>query len=252
MAHRPNPNALHQARKAVSPPLRDNGDYQTEKSIGANQDALLAVGVDSFFTDLPPSSLVPFVRNRLWVPDPSITNNFPLSGPTAQSFTTAFNLFEVPENQSLLLTFVAQTWLTSTVPAPPTNTNTVYTALPTTAGASGVAPLQITINQNPIADAAGLYNDANWTVPNTFPWYPPSDGVASSGFITQQTNVFNFGNGLKVYAIIPEKQTVGALYTATYSTAVNATERPDAIRIVCKGYLAPTKVIQKARRLYGI
>jgi hypothetical protein len=229
MAHRPNPNALHQARKAVSPPLRDNGDYQTEKSIGANQDALLAVGVDSFFTDLPPSSLVPFVRNRLWVPDPSITNNFPLSGPTAQSFTTAFNLFEVPENQSLLLTFVAQTWLTSTVPAPPTNTNTVYTALPTTAGASGVAPLQITINQNPIADAAGLYNDANW-----------------------QTNVFNFGNGLKVYAIIPEKQTVGALYTATYSTAVNATERPDAIRIVCKGYLAPTKVIQKARRLYGI
>lgn len=242
-------NALHQKRKPISPPLLENGDFNTEKSVSTSSEAVLAVGVDSFFTDLPPSSLVPFVRHRLWVPDPDVTNRFPLSGATGASQTTAFNLFDVPENQSLLLTFVAQTWLQedSVIEDEPTT----YTALPTTAGINGAAPLQVTINQNPIADASGLYNDANWA-DTTLPWYPPSNGVPSSGFLTQRTNVFNFGNGLKVFVIVPENQAVGALYTATYGTALQATELPDAIHIVCKGYLAPTKVIQKARKLYGI
>jgi hypothetical protein len=243
-------NALHQKRNSISPPLLENGDFPTEKSVATSSEAVLAVGVDSFFTDLPPSSLVPFVRHRLWVPDPTIIpNRFPLSGSTGASQTTAFNLFDVPENQSLLLTFVAQTWLQedSVIVDEPTT----YAALPTTAGINGAAPLQVTINQNPIADVSGLYNDANWA-DTTLPWYPPSNGVPSSGFLTQRTNVFNFGNGLKVFVIVPESQAVGALYTATYGTALQATELPDAVHIVCKGYLAPTKVIQKARKLYGI
>mgnify|MGYP001273789198 CR=1 FL=1 len=244
-------NALHQKRKSISPPLLENGDYPTEKSVATSSEAVLAVGVDSFFTDLPPSSLVPFIRNRLWVQDPTIANAFPLSGATGGSQTTAFNLFDVPENQSLILTFVGQTWLQRDA-VQVLDQPTTYTALPTTVGFNGAAPLQVTINQNPIADAAGLYNDANWTIPNTFPWYPPSNGVASSGFITQRTNVFNFGNGFKVFVIVPESQSVGALYTATYGKALQAAELPDAISIVAKGYLAPTKVIQKARKLYGI
>lgn len=243
-----NTNVRHHARKSMSPPI-ENGEYSTEKSVSSSSEAVLAVGVDAFFTDLPPASLVPFVRNRLWVPDPAV-NEFPLSGATSKNFLTAFNLFDVPENQSLILTYIAQTWLTATVPAPPTDTNTIYTALPLTAGISGAAPLQVTINQNPIADAAGLYNDQNWT-DTTLSWYPPSKGVSSSGFITQRTNCLYFGQH-KVFAIIPENQEVGALYTATYGTAVAADERPDAIHIVCKGFLAPTKVVQKARKLYGI
>ena len=55
-----------------------------------------------------------------------------------------------------------------------------------------------------------------------------------------------------MFVIVPENQAVGALYTATYGTALQAAELPDAISIVAKGYLAPTKVIQKARKLYGI
>ncbi len=244
-------NARHSARSTRPQPI-ENGDFSTEYSVGTGSEAVLAVGVDSFFTDLPPASLVPFVRNRLWLPDPALTNNFPLSGPTAEAFTTEFNLFDVPESQSLILTYIAQTWLTANVPVPPViDTNTAYTALPTTAGISGAAPLQITINQNPIADASGLYNDQNWTVPNTLPWYPPSNGATGSGFITQRTNCLYFGQH-KVFAIIPEFQEVGALYTSTYGTAVAIDERPDAIHIVCKGFLAPTKVIQKARKLYGL
>jgi hypothetical protein len=250
MPHR-NKNARHEARVSKPNPV-ENGEYSTERSISTSSEAVLAVGVDSFFTDLPPASLVPFVRNRLWLPDPDTLsgNEFPLSGSAAKNFTTSFNLFTVPENQSLILTYIAQTWLTSSLPDPKTNLNTTYTALPTTAGISGAAPLQVTINQNPIADAAGLYNDENWTT-TTLPWYPPSDGVASSGFITQRANCLYFGQH-KVFAIIPENQEVGALYTATYGTAVNVDERPDAIHIVCKGFLAPTKVVQKARKLYGI
>ena len=246
-------NALHQQRKSISPPLLENGEYPTEKSVSTSSEAVLAVGVDSFFTDLPPSSLVPFIRNRLWVQDQSLAaNTFPLSGTSGGSQTTAFNLFDVPENQSLILTFVSQTWLQFDPATLPINgLPTTYTPLPTTVGVNGAAPLQVTINQNPIADVAGLYNDANWA-DTTLPWYPPSNGVASSGFITQRTNVFNFGNGFKVFVIVPENQAVGALYTATYGTALQAAELPDAISIVAKGYLAPTKVIQKARKLYGI
>lgn len=246
-----NINATHRHRETKVNAI-ENGDLSTEKSLGSGAEAVLAVGVDSFFTDLPPASLVPFVRNRLWLPDPSTSsgNEFPLSGQFSKNFTTEFKLFDVPKEQSLILTYVAQTWLTSTLPDPKTNLNTIYTALPTTAGISGVAPLQITINQNPIADASGLYNDENWT-DTSLPWYPPSDGIAASGFITQRTNCLYFGQQ-KVFAIIPEDQEVGALYTATYGTAVAEDERPDAIHIVCKGFLAPTKVIQKARKLYGI
>ena len=80
-------NALHQQRKSISPPLLENGDYPTEKSVSTSSEAVLAVGVDSFFTDLPPSSLVPFIRNRLCVQDQSLPlgNQFPLSG-TSVSF----------------------------------------------------------------------------------------------------------------------------------------------------------------------
>jgi len=211
------------------------------------------VGLDEFFTDLPPAALVPFIRQRLWIPDPTVANTFPLSD---QALSTSFSLFSVPEKQSLILTHVSQRWLQASDPTPyppaaPTDQNTVYSALPLTAGISGVAPLQITVNNTPITDSAGAFNDANFTTTTT-PWYPPSGGVQVSGFTQQVTNIFDFGQGQRAFAIILENQEVGALYNATYGTAVSANELPDAISIICKGYLGPTQLIQKARKLYGI
>jgi hypothetical protein len=98
-------------------------------------------------------------------------------------------------------------------------------------------------------DVSGAYNDANF--PTTDAWYPPSDGVVASGFTQQQVNLMLFGIH-RTAIIIEENQQVGALYTATYSTALASTELPDAIQIICKGFLAPTQIIQKARREYGI
>jgi hypothetical protein len=223
------------------------------RTVDTDEEVRLTVGLDAFFTDLPPAALVPFVRQRLWIPDPAVANTFPL---TEGALTTNFNLFSVPPKQSLILTFVAQRWLQASDPTPyppaaPTNTNTVYTALPTTAGISGAAPLQITVNNTPITDVSGAYNDANFT-DTTTEWYPPSSGVSTSGFTEQFTNVLNFGQGHRAFAIIQENQEVGALYTATYGVAVNPDELPDAIAITCKGFLGPTKLIQKARKLYGI
>ena len=61
----------------------------------------------------------------------------------------------MPENQSLILTFVSQTWLQFDPATLPINDlPTTYTPLPTTVGVNGARPLQVTINQNPIADVA--------------------------------------------------------------------------------------------------
>lgn len=243
-------NTRHQRRNPAEYPSAIGGEAVKDLSI--DQRVKLTVSLDEFFTDLPPSALVPFVRQRLWIPNnQSLPNDFPLgNGANA----VAFKIFDVPENQSLLITYVSQTWLRATTPAYPpgvvTNENTIYTALPITAGISGCAPLQITVNQNPIADVSGLYNDANFAT--TEAWYPPSDGVASSGFIEQRVNVLDLGVGQRVSIVVPENQSVGALYTSPYGTEVASDEKPDAIAILCKGFLAPTKVIQKARKLYGI
>jgi len=208
--------------------------------------AAYTVSIDGFLTNLPLSVLAPFVRQRLWVPDPSIPNEFPRS---LGSNTTTFNLFKVPQRQSLILTYIEQVWLQAVAPLPALGTPTVYTALPTTAGISGAAPLSITVNNNPIMDVSGAYNDANFAA--TSLWYPPSEGIVSSGFTQQQVNLMLFGLHRNA-VIIEENQQVGALYTATYSTALASSELPDAIQIICKGFLAPTQIIQKARREYGI
>lgn len=244
-----NKNLRHLRRNPSDYPAAASG--QAQKDLSTDQTVKLTVALDEFFTDLPPSSLVPFVRQRVWLPDPN-NNDFPLNG-GANAVT--FKIFDVPDNQSVLLTYVAQTWLRATTPtyppAAPSDENTIYTALPTTAGISGVAPLQLTINQNPIADAAGIYNDANFT-DTSLAWYPLNTGANASGFIEQQVNVLDLGVGQRLAIVIPENQAVGALYTATYGTQVAAAEKPDAIKILCKGFIAPTKVIQKARKLYGI
>jgi hypothetical protein len=223
------------------------------RGVATNHEASYSIALDRFLADLPLSVLTPFVRQRLWIPDlTSGTNTFPLS---EESSVTTFDLFDVPQKESLILTYVTQTWLqsddppTPLPPAVPADVNTVYSALPLTAGASGVAPLSITVNKNPIVDVSGAYNDANFA--STFPWVPPSEGVIVSGFVEQQRNILDFGDH-RTAVIITENQNVGALYSATYNTAVNAIERPDAILIVCKGFLAPTQVIRKARKNYGI
>jgi len=241
---RRNPTRIHPSDALSANPVR---------TIDTDDEVKLTVGLDAFFTDLPPAALVPFVRQRLWVVDPSTTNNFPLKG---AALTTSFDIFEVPEKQSLILTYVSQRWLQASDPTPfpppvPSDESTVYTGLPLTAGVSGAAPLQVTVNSTPITDVSGAYNDANFT-DTSLEWYPPSNGVKISGFTEQGVNVLDFGPGHRAFAIIQENQRVGALYTATYGTAVNAAERPDAIGILVKGFLGPTKLIQKARKLYGI
>ena len=233
----------------VSPP-KYPGTHKGAETLSASEQtiATYTVSVDGFLTNLPLSVLVPFVRQRLWLPDPTVTNEFPKS---LGSNTTVFNLFQVPPRQSLILTYIEQTWLqyADPIPAPVTSVPTVYTALPTTAGVSGAAPLSIIVNNNPITDVSGAYNDENF--PGTAAWYPPSDGVVASGFTQQQVNLLQFGIH-RTAVIIEENQEVGALYTATYSAALAAAERPDAIQIICKGFLAPTQIIQKARKAYGI
>lgn len=223
------------------------------KGVATTREASYSITIDRFLADLPLSVLTPFVRQRLWIPDfsgPS-GNTFPVDG--GSSFST-FDLFDVPVKDSLILTYVTQTWLRAEDPSPlppavPTQQGTVYSALPTTAGASGAAPLSITVNKNPIVDVSGAYNDANF--PSTVAWYPPSDGIVVSGFVGQQQNLLDFGDH-RTAVIIAENQTVGALYTATYGSALQAAEIPDAVLIVCKGFLAPTQVIRKARKNYGI
>jgi hypothetical protein len=233
----------------VSPP-KYPGTHKGAETLSASVQNVAAytVSIDGFLTNLPLSVLVPFVRQRLWLPDPSVANDFPK---TAGSNTTVFNLFRVPPRQSLILTYIEQTWLqyTNPIPAPVTSVPTVYTALPTTAGISGAAPLSIIVNNNPITDVSGAYNDENF--PSTDAWYPPSDGVVASGFTQQQINLLQFGIH-RTAVIIEENQEVGALYSATYSVPLAAAERPDAVQIICKGFLAPTQIIQKARKSYGI
>jgi hypothetical protein len=233
----------------VHPP-RYPGAHKGAETLSASSQNVAAytVSIDGFLTNLPLSVLVPFVRQRLWMPDPAVTNEFPRSG---GSNTTVFDLFRVPPRQSLILTYIEQTWLqyADPIPDPVTSVPTVYTALPTTAGISGAAPLSIIVNNNPITDVSGAYNDANF--PATDPWYPPSEGIVSSGFTQQQVNVLQFGIH-RTAVIIEENQQVGALYTATYSVPLAAAELPDAIQIICKGFLAPTQVVQKARKEYGI
>lgn len=246
-----NPKHIHRNPVRV-PKDTQLGNVGFENTVDTDSEVRLTVGLDAFFTDLPPAALVPFVRQRLWIPDPTVTNTFPL---TDSATFTSFEIFKVPEKQSLILTYVTQTWLQASDPTPyppaaPSDTNTVYTALPTTAGISGAAPLQLTVNNTPITDTSGSFSDANFT-DTTLPWYPPAYTQAS-GFTQQGFNLFNFGQGHRAFAIIPENQEVGALYTSTYGVALNSNELPDAISILCKGYLGPTKLIQKARRLYGI
>lgn len=215
-------------------------------SASSKTTATYTVSIDGFLANLPLSVLSPFIRQRLWIPDPTVTNEFPKS---LGSNTTTFNLFRVPPRQSLILTYIEQTWLQDVTPLPALGTPTVYSALPTTAGISGAAPLSITVNNNPIMDVSGAYNDENFV--STSSWYPPSEGVVSSGFTQQQVNLMLFGIH-RTAIIIEENQQVGALYTATYSATLASSELPDAIQILCKGFLAPTQIIQKARRDYGI
>lgn len=223
------------------------------RGVATSHEATYSITLDRFLADLPLSVLTPFVRQRLWIPDASISpNTFPLS---EGSSVTTYDLFDVPIKESLILTYITQTWLRAEdppsplPPGAPTSEGTIYSALPLTAGVSGAAPLSITVNKNPIVDVSGAYNDTNFV--STAPWYPPSNGAVVSGFIEQQRNLLDFGDH-RTAVIITENQTVGALYTATYGTALNLDERPDAILIVCKGFLAPTQVIRKARKNYGI
>jgi len=222
------------------------GILKTDKMLG------YTVNLDSFLSTLPLSVLSVFVRQRLYIPNLTGGNTFPLN---AGALTTNFDIFSIPARQSLILTFISQTWLQSTnppsplPPGVPAGTNTVYTALPTTAGISGAAPLTITVNNSPIIDVSGAYNETN--ISATSPAYPLSPGITASGFVEQQTNVLNFGVH-RTALIIEENQTVGALYSATYGVPVNALERPDAIFIDMKGFLAPSQTIQQARRIYGI
>lgn len=246
-------NIKHSMRGVGSVRYPSKNPADIGRGVATNHEAAYSIALDRFLADLPLSVLTPFVRQRLWIPDlTSGANTFPLSD---QSSVTTYDLFDVPQKESLILTYVTQTWLQSTDPASPlppavpADQNTVYAALPLTAGASGAAPLSITVNKNPIVDVSGAYNDTNFT--STSPYAPPAEGLVVSGFVEQQRNVLDFGDH-RTAVIITENQTVGALYTATYGTAVNPLERPDAILIVCKGFLAPTQVIRKARKNYGI
>lgn len=223
-----------------------SGILKTDKILG------YTVNLDSFLATLPLSVLSVFVRQRLWIPDLAVANTFPLNN---GALTTNIDLFSVPARQSLLITYITQTWLQSSdpvsplPPAVPAGTNTVYAALPTTAGISGAAPFTLTVNNSPVMDVSGSYNDTN--ISTTSPAYPPSQGIVASGFVDQQTNLLNFGIHRNA-VIVDENQTVGALYSSTYGVPVNAIERPDAIYIEVKGFLAPTQIIQQARRIYGI
>lgn len=242
-----NPNPKEKMRRleeaiypsADSAPQSPSGILKTDKILG------YTVNLDSFLATLPLSVLSLFVRQRLWIPDLTAGNTFPIND---GALTTNINLFSVPARQSLLITYISQTWLqasdppTPLPPAVPAGTNSIYTALPTTAGISGAAPFTLTVNNSPVMDVSGSYSDTN--IPTTSP-------VVASGFVDQQTNFLNFGIHRNA-VIVDENQDVGVLYSATYGVPVNATERPDAIFIEVKGFLAPTQIIQQARRIYGI